>query len=113
MAQLIRTIVMITMLFGSLHAENIYEKKCVPCHKDLPTSLGQMFKEYLLIYSSEKFVKAGIKHYLRNPSKTISVMSDLFIDTYGIKQKTTLSPKELDEAVDIYWEKFKVFDKLK
>ena len=95
------------------YAGNIYEQKCVPCHKDLPTSLGQMFKEYLLIYSSEKFVKAGLKHYLLNPSKSISVMSDLFIDTYGIKGKTPLSPKELDEAIDIYWEKFKVFDALK
>ncbi|MCF6206579.1 MAG: hypothetical protein L3J47_06785 [Sulfurovum sp.] len=102
----------VIMLHG-LHASDIFERKCVPCHKDLPTSLEQMFKEYLLIYSSEKFVKAGLKHYLRNPSKSISVMSDLFIDTYGIKDKTTLSPEELDEAIDIYWEKFKVFDKLK
>jgi len=92
---------------------DIFEQKCVPCHKTLPTSLGEMFKSYLLIYSSERFVKAGIKHYLRNPSKSISVMSDLFIDTYGIKKPTTISDRELDEAVDIYWEKFKVFDKLK
>jgi len=113
MVRLIHKSLIAIILLSTLHAENIYEKNCIPCHKDLPTSLGQMFKEYLLIYSSEKFVKAGIKHYLRNPSKTISVMSDLFIDTYGIKEKTTLSPKELDEAVDIYWEKFKVFGKLK
>jgi hypothetical protein len=93
--------------------ENIYERKCVPCHKDLPTSLQEMFKGYLLVYSSEKFVKAGLKHYLRNPSKSISVMSDLFLDTYGVKKPTTLSSKELDRAIDIYWEKFKVFDKLK
>jgi len=98
-----------TLLFSS----DIFEKKCVPCHKTLPTSLGGMFKSYLLIYSSERFVKAGIKHYLRNPSRSISVMSDLFIDTYGIKKPTTLSDEELNEAVDIYWEKFKVFDKLK
>jgi len=97
----------------SVSATDIYERRCVPCHKDLPTSLQQMFKKYLLIYSSEKFVKAGLKHYLRNPSKSISVMSELFIDTYGIKKKTILSPKELNEAIDIYWEKFKVFDKLK
>ncbi len=98
-----------TLLFPS----DIFEQKCVPCHKTLPTSLGEMFKSYLLIYSSERFVKAGLKHYLHNPSKSISVMSDLFIDTYGIKKPTTLSDKELDEAIDIYWEKFKVFDKLK
>ena len=107
-------IICIALLWGeAVSAENAYERNCIPCHKDLPTSLGQMFKEYLLIYSSEKFVKAGLKHYLRNPSKSISVMSDLFIDTYGIKNKTLLSPEELDEAIDIYWEKFKVFNKLK
>lgn len=40
-------------------------------------------------------------------------MSDLFIDTYGIKNTTKLNNDELDEAINIYWEKFKVFDKLK
>ena len=40
-------------------------------------------------------------------------MSDLFIDTYGIKKSTKLNSEELDEAINIYWEKFKVFDKLK
>jgi len=40
-------------------------------------------------------------------------MSDLFLDTYGIKEKTTLSESEIDEALDIYWDKFKVFNKLK
>ena len=95
------------------YGENVYERNCVPCHKDLPTSLQQMFKNYLLVYSSEKFVKVGIKHYLKYPSRNISQMSKLFLDTYGIKASTTLTDKELDEAIDIYWEKFKVFDKLK
>jgi len=108
-----KTVVILVAVWSSLSARDIYERRCVPCHKDLPTSLGEMFKGYLLVYSSEKFVKAGIKHYLRNPSKSISVMSDLFLDTYGIKKKTTLRPEELDAAIDIYWEKFKVFDKLK
>lgn len=58
-------------------------------------------------------MKAGLKHYLQNPSKDISVMSDLFIDNYGIKKKSNLSEKELEEAIDIYWDKFKVFNKLK
>ncbi len=101
------------MATTQMQAEDIFERKCVPCHQALPTSLQEMFKEYLLVYSSEKFVKIGIKHYLKNPSRSISLMSDLFIDTYGIKQKTDLSEEELDQAVDIYWNKFKVFDKLK
>ncbi len=40
-------------------------------------------------------------------------MSDLFIDNYGIKKKSNLSEKEIDKALDIYWEQFKVFNKLK
>ena len=109
----IKMIVASLLLSGTiLNGSNVYEWHCVPCHRKLPTTLGQMFKRYLLIYSSEKFVKAGIKHYLRNPSKSISVMSDLFVATYGIKKPTLLSEEELDEAVDTYWEKFKVFDKL-
>jgi len=94
-------------------AEDAFEKNCVGCHQKLPATLQEMFKRYLLVYSSESNVKAGIKHYLKYPSKDISAMSDLFIDTYGIKEKTTLSDKELEEAISMYWEKFKVFGKLK
>jgi len=49
-------------LFVSLaYGANVYERNCVPCHQNLPTSLEQMFKNYLLVYSSERFVKVGIK----------------------------------------------------
>jgi len=111
---MIRKLIFFLMLSVSMvSAEDIYVRNCIPCHKELPTSLQQMFKEYLLVYSGEQNVKAGIKHYLKYPNRSISVMSELFIDTFGIKKKTSLSPAELDEAVDIYWEKFKVFNKLK
>jgi hypothetical protein len=108
-----RWIVWLCLLTAVLSAETVYERNCVPCHRSLPTSLQQMFKEYLLVYSGEQNVKAGIKHYLQYPARSISVMSELFIHNFGIKKKSTLSPEALDEAVDIYWEKFKVFDKLK
>jgi len=90
-----------------------YDRYCVDCHRNLPTSLQEMFKHYLLVYGGEKNMKAGIKHYLKYPTKDISVMSDLFISNYGIKNKTTLSEDELVKAIDIYWNKFKVFEKLK
>jgi len=110
---MVKKIIVLMILISALSAENIYERNCIPCHKHLPTSLQQMFKEYLLVYSGEQNVKAGIKHYLKYPNRSISVMSELFIDNFGIKKKTMLSPEELDEAVNIYWEKFKVFNKLK
>ncbi len=110
---MVKLLFVVIVAISQLGAKDIYEKNCVPCHRELPTSLQKMFMNYLLVYGGEKNLKAGLKHYLQYPSKHISVMSDLFIENYGIKQKTTLSDKELDEVLDIYWEKFKVFDKLK
>jgi len=102
------------MLVGSgVYAQNAYERHCIECHKPLPTSLQRMFMNYLLVYSGEKNMKAGLKHYLQNPSRDISVMSDLFIDNYGIKNKSKLNEKVLEEAINVYWDKFKVFNKLK
>jgi len=110
---MVKNIVYVLVLLSVINAKNVFERNCVTCHQALPATLQEMFKRYLLIYSSEANVKAGVKHYLLYPSVGISVMSDLFVDTYGIKEKTKLSPKELDEAIDIYWDKYKVFGKLK
>lgn len=110
---MVKKLLLTAVLASTLLAEDIYERNCVPCHQALPTSLQQMFMSYLLVYSGEKNLKMVLKYYLRHPSKEMSVMSDLFIRTYGIKKKSHLRNKELDEAIDIYWDKFKVFDKLK
>ena len=110
---MVKKILIIVCLASGAYAEDAFERNCVACHQELPASLQEMFKRYLLVYSSETNVKAGIKHYLKYPSKDISAMSDLFVDTTGIKKKTILNQKELDQAIDIYWEKYKVFGKLK
>ena len=110
---MVKEIVLFIVLTSGLFSQDAYERNCVGCHKDLPTTLQQMFKAYLQAYSGEENVKAVLKHYLRHPSKSISVMSELFIDSYGIKKKSRLNEKELNEAIDIYWDKFKVFNKLK
>jgi len=110
---MVKKLYIIVLLTVSLFAQNAYDKHCVACHKSLPTSLQGMFMRYLLVYSGEKNVKAGLKYYLKYPRKDTSVMSDLFVRTYGIKKQTNLSDKVLDEAIDVYWEKFKVFEKLK
>jgi len=109
---MVKIIILVGILYSNIFATDVYERICVECHKTLPASLQEMFKRYLLVYSSESNVKAGIKHYLMYPSKGISTMSNLFIDTYGIKKRTQLNKEELNEAVDSYWEKYKVFGKL-
>ncbi|MDD2451803.1 MAG: hypothetical protein PHU67_07825 [Sulfurovum sp.] len=109
---MVKKLFMLLALSIGVFAENAYERNCVPCHRELPTDLQGMFKNYLLVYSGEETVKAALRHYMRYPSKHISVMSDLFIDTYGIKETLQISDQELKEAIDLYWEKYKVFGKL-
>lgn len=110
---MVKSLILCMVLLSGVFAQDAYERHCVECHKELPTSLQRMFMRYLLVYSGEHNVKAGLKHYLKFPLREISVMSDLFLDNYGVKKKTTLTDKQIDEALDIYWEKFKVFNKLK
>lgn len=91
----------------------VYEKNCIPCHEDMAVKIDKFFYRYLLKYSSEVEVKRAMSHYLKNPKAENSILVDGLINRFGVKKKTTLSDAELQEALDSYWDKYKVFDKLK
>jgi len=93
--------------------ENIYERTCIPCHRYLPSSLGDMYMRYLKTFSGEITFKVSLKAFLKEPLEQTSVMSDLFIDRFSVKDKTLLTDKELDEAINIYWDLYNVRNKLK
>ena len=40
-------------------------------------------------------------------------MAEAFISRFGVKKKSSLSDEDLKGALDIYWEKYKVFGKLR
>lgn len=92
---------------------NIYERTCVQCHRYLPSSLERIFMTYLKTYSGELTVKASLKTFLKNPTEETSMMSEMFIDHFSVKDKSTLSDKDLEEAIDIYWDTYNVRNKLK
>ncbi len=106
-------IVLIFSLMFCFADADLYEDNCVKCHNKLPVSIDKYFYNYLLMYSSETDMKNAIMSYLRYPAYETSVMSDAFIKRFGIKKKSKLSQEQLKEAVDVYWEKYKVFGKLK
>jgi hypothetical protein len=108
----IKIVLTFSLLYSFLSAD-IYEKNCVTCHKKLPVSIEKYFYKYLLIYSSETDMKNAIISYLKYPAKETTVMSDAFINRFSIKKKSVLNERELKVAVDIYWQKYKVFGKLK
>ncbi len=109
-----RYIVLCLMLLSVLSAKsNIYERNCVQCHKTQAVTLDKLFYRYLLKYSSERAVKKALYDYLKHPSFFKTIMPEGYINRYGIKLPSKLSDKDLKKAIDIYWDKYKVFGKLK
>ena len=91
----------------------IYDLNCVGCHNKLPVTIDKYFYRYLLKYSSETKVKAAMFAYLKNPTKEETIMAESFITRFGVKKKTNLTDAKLNEALDSYWEKYKIFGRLK
>jgi len=91
----------------------IYEKNCIPCHEDMAVKIDKFFYRYLLKYSSEMEVKSAMTKYLKNPKAENSILADGLITRFGVKKKSPLNDEQLQEALDTYWEQYKVFDKLK
>ena len=110
-----RTIfLLLALFFGTLSAETtVFDRNCVPCHRREGVSLRRTFMNALLIYSGEKNMKAGLKYFLRHPSKETSVMGEEYFRTHRLKAPTTLTDTELDEALDLYWRRYKVIGNLR
>jgi hypothetical protein len=64
-------------------------------------------------YGSEKEVKKAILEYLKNPKKENSIMPNGFLRRFGVKEKTTLSDKELKNSIEIYYQMYSLKYKLK
>ena len=111
---MVRKMCFLVIFVLSLNAnKNIYESNCLSCHKELSFSLEKIYFRYLLKYSDEVSVKLALIDFLKDPNSYTSVLPKEYIKSFGLKQKTTLSEEELEEAVDIYWEKYTVSGKIK
>lgn len=110
---MVKYCVVLLLCLGSLHAKGTYERNCVSCHEGMTITLDKFFFRYLLKYSSEKEVKRALSDYLKNPKAETSILDASLLLRIGIKKRTTLNDKELQEAIDEYWETYKVFGKLK
>ena len=104
---------MVVSLCAARNEDDIYETNCVKCHSKLPVTIDKYFYRYLLKYSSEKDVKKAMFDYMKNPTVEKTIMAESFITRFGIKKKTNLSDDKLMEALDIYWDEYKIFNKLK
>uniref|UniRef100_UPI004047098A hypothetical protein n=1 Tax=Aliarcobacter sp. TaxID=2321116 RepID=UPI004047098A len=113
MVKIILTIFLILNSLTAKEKRDIYEINCVKCHSTLPVTIDKYFYRYLLKYSSEISVKNAMFDYMKNPTKDKTIMPESFITRFGIKKKSRLRDDELKDAIDVYWEEYKVFGKLK
>jgi hypothetical protein len=111
---MIKKIILFLLLSFTLEARsNAYEFNCIPCHRFQPASLEKMFMTYLKTYSGELSLKGSLKEFLKKPNEQNSLMGELFIERFSVKDKSRLTNEELDEAIDTYWELYNVRNKLK
>jgi hypothetical protein len=100
------------LLFCFLLEAGSFDRNCVPCHRKEEVPLRRTFMNALLVYSGERNMKAGLKYFLRHPSVETSVMGRDYFRYHSLKAPTTLSDRELEEALDEYWERYKVIGNL-
>lgn len=92
-------------LFQTIVMANPYQYDCKECHLS-DQQMGMFFGKYMLQYSSEKKIKEELFSYLKDPTEEKSLMPMGFLNRFGIKEKSTLSDKELQTAIDSY---FKIY----
>lgn len=115
---MVRKLLAVLMIFSCLMfaedsmEQNIYEKNCITCHKSISMGFDKIFFRYLIKYSSELSVKSAMIDFLKDPNIQTSAMTDEQLRLLGVKLKTRLNDKELEEAIAIYWERYKIFEKL-
>jgi hypothetical protein len=110
---MVKYIFVLVIFFSFSFGGNVYDQKCIECHKELSYSLQEIFMRYLLAYGGENNVKAGMLHYFIYPSKDISVMPKDFLDEQDINKHKKIDEKTLKKTIDIYWELYKVKGRLK
>ena len=106
-------LVVIMTLNLAAKGENAFTRSCIPCHRHENVSLRTVFMNALLIYGGRENMKVGLKYFLRHPDKDTSVMGEEYFRTHPLKKPLSIDEKELDEALGIFWEKYKVIEKLR
>ena len=88
------------------------QSACLQCHQEeqIPSSL--VYRRYLMRYSTPERISEAMFRYLKNPSKTASIMPSQFFLKFPMKKKTKMDDMELRQYIHRYIEKFDVKKKL-
>ncbi|CAA6815875.1 MAG: Unknown protein [uncultured Sulfurovum sp.] len=108
-----KTVLLILLTFTLGASANVYQSRCVPCHKYQPATLEKMFMLYLKTHSVELSFKLSLKEFLKKPTEEKSLIGNKFIERFSVKGASDLNDTQLDEAIDTYWDLYNPKDNLK
>jgi hypothetical protein len=89
-----------------------FETKCLQCHAKLPITFDKFYMKYLKMFSSEKYIKEAMFHYLKDPMINLSVVSKEDIKRMGMMPKLDVTDEELKALIDVYVKRYDVKKKL-
>ena len=95
----------------SMQASTEFQKRCVSCHKTEGIPTQELYKRYLVKYSSHTAIKAAMLKYLKNPTIETSIMPEPFISKFGIQKRTSLSDDALKRQIDELIKTYNLKDK--
>ncbi len=100
------------MTLLSIQASTDFQKYCITCHREEGIPTQELYKRYLIKYSSHTTIKDAMLKYLKNPTVETSIMPEPFINKFGLQQKTSLSDEALKRYIDELVKTYNLKDKL-
>jgi len=106
-----KIIIMILLLFVSVHGENLtsdFETTCLACHKkqQIPNTL--IYRRYLMKYSTSERIEKAMIQYMLAPDKVHSIMPPQFFLKFPMKEALPLDEKDLKIYVNTFIKKYDV-----
>ena len=99
---------LLILCFAILLFANEFDTKCEACHKKRHIPLKPIFFNYLLYHSSKRLVLKAMRDFLLHPDPKKSLLEK---NMPPFKHK--IGPKELENLLQIYWNRYKVIGKIR
>ncbi len=84
------------------------QKECLQCHTEQQIPSDQIYRRYLMKYSTSERIQKAIFAYIKNPDQKHSIMPPQFFLKFPMKEATTLNDDELNKMIVRYLDAFDV-----
>ena len=91
----------------------LLQKNCLACHQQQKIPSELLYRRYLMKFSTHERMAKELLPFLKNPSKTTSIMPKQFFLQFPEKKALDLNATTLEESLNAYLDYFDIKKKLK